>query len=169
MSHDVGRMGFGGVPGDPVEGYLFKNAAHGYFIADGTTGPAQLTGTGNGTFYYDNTAGIVVVDGTALDVAAAADTLLETAADIFDSGQSRIYTIIAWKNPSTGVVAIKVCPGTIALTAAIVPLTTAEIEAMLPLNAKWIALGQTTINRSADTTATQTATTNLVRPLYMAS
>ena len=169
MGHGTGRMGHGAVPGMPIEGYLFKFAAHGCFIANGTTGPVQVTGTGDGTFYYDNTAGIVVVDGTALNVAAAADTLLETAGDIFDSGQSRIYTIIAWTHPTTGVVAIKICLGTIALTAAVVALTTAEIEAMLPLNAKWIDLGQTTINRTADTTATQTATTNLVRPLYMAS
>ncbi len=167
-NHDIGPLGQGITP-KGVETQLFKYYTHGAFLADGTTGPAQITGAGDGTWYYDNTAGIVVVDGTAKDVPAAADTLLETAGDILASGESKVYLWIAWKHPSTGAVALKMVPGTAATTGDQVAPTDAEVEAGLPLGSKWIKLGSTTINRTADTTATQTATTNAIRPLLLPS
>lgn len=167
-NHSIGPLGQGITP-KGVETQLFRYYTHGAFLADGTTGPAQLTGTGNGTFYYDNTAGIVVIDGTAKDVPAAADTLLETAGDILDSGESKVYLWIAWKHPSTGAITLKMVGGTPATTGSQVAPTEAEVEAGLPAGAKWIALGSTTINRTADTTATQTGTTNTIRPLLLPS
>jgi hypothetical protein len=161
--HDVGSLGFGIVGGLPVEGQLFYNYVSGAFISASTTGSSQVTGTGDGTFLYDVSEGIVMIDGDPLAVARAADSALEAAADILDDGQTRIYTIIGWKNAIGGAVTLKVVKGTIALHAAAVAATTAEIEADLPLGAMWVALGTVAIARTADTTVTEVVS-NLVRP-----
>ena len=165
-NHNTGPLGYG-IPLLGCETELFKNFVWGAFVKKGTTAPAQLTGTGNGTFKYDISDGVVIVDGTALDIAAAADTNLETPGNILANGQSKVYTVIAWKSPSTGVVAIKVVGGTVATTGSQVAPTTAQIEAAILTGAKWVPLGSTTINRTGDTAATQTGTTNLARPLLL--
>ena len=157
------------VPGLKVEGGLLGTFVHGAFIANGTTGPVQVTGTGNGTFYYDNTAGVVVIGNRAVDIPAAADTLLETADDIFNDGQSRVYRIVAWRHPDTGAIAKKIILGAIATTGAQVAPTDAEVEAALYKDAEWVELGRTTINRTGAETATQTATSNVHRPLATAN
>lgn len=161
--HDIGSLGFGIVGGLPVEGQLFYNFVHGAFISKSTTGSSQLTGTGNGTFLYDITEGIVVIDATPLTVAKAADSACEAPGDIIASGQSIFYAIIGWKNPVTGAVTLKSVKGTAALTAVAIAPTTAEIEAGLPLGAAWVALGTIKISRTADTTVTETVN-NTIRP-----
>lgn len=156
-------MGFGAVPGLPIEGWLFKNFVHGALVSKSTTSSSQVTGTGDGTFIYDISEGIVVVDGTQLAVARAADAACEAAADILDDGQTRYYTMIAWKHPTTGAVTFKVHAGTIALSAAAVPATEAEIEAGLPALSKYVELATYAIARTAATTVTE-AVDNTVRP-----
>ena len=163
--HSEGHLGYGIVGGMPAESQLFSNLVmQGMLLAVGTTPPAQLTGTGDGTFYYDMSAGIINVDKTTAEFAAEANTLLETAGDIMASGKSKVYTIVASKDPRTSVVSKVIIAGAVATTAAQVAPTVAEIEAALPVGASWVFLGSTTINRTADTAATQTATTNLGRP-----
>ena len=157
------------VPGLKVEGALFGTYVHSAFVKNGTTGPAQVTGTGDGTFYYDNTVGIVVIGNVAVDIAAAADTLLETAGDILASGQSKVYRIVAWRHPESGAIAKKVIGGTPATTGTQEAPTDDEVVAALYKDALWVELGRTTINRTADTTATQTATSNIHRPLGTAN
>ena len=155
----------GHVPGLKVEGALFDNIVHGAFVKPGTTGPAQLTGAGNGTFYYDITAGVVLINGYAVDIAAAADTLLEAAGDILADGQSKVYRIVAWLHPETAAIALKIIGGTPATTGEEVAPTDDEVAAALYKDAPWLEFGRTTINRTGDTTATQTATSNIHRPL----
>lgn len=155
VQQGTGRLGHGAVPGLPIEGYLFSNWAHGAFVTASTTGSSQITGTGNGTFLYDLTDGVAIVDGTALNIKAAADQACEAAGDILDDGQSVIYTIIAWKHPTSGVVAVKSHRGTIATTGSQVEATIAEIEAGLPANAKFIKLGLMTIARTGAEVVTE--------------
>jgi hypothetical protein len=162
--HDIGRMGQGAVPGMPVEGYLFKNWIHGVFLEIPTNASTQATGTGDGVFRYNQTAGVVTVDGTSLNVVDAADVLCETAGNIMANTYSRVYTIIAWKHPTTGVVALKTVEGTVALTAAAVRSTNAEIEAGLVLGSRWVLIGTVKMNRTGDTACTQ-AQDNSERPL----
>ncbi len=161
--HSVGRMGQGAVPGLPIEGYLFANWPHGVFLAPSTTPSAQLTGTGNGTFTYNLTPGVVIVDGTALSVTGLVDAALETPADILDDGQTKFYAFIAWKNPVGGAVAIKIVEGTIAIHANAVGPTDAEIEATLPVDTVWIHLGTQAIARTGATSCTE-AQDHLPRP-----
>lgn len=168
VQQGTGRLGHGAVPGLPIEGYLFSNWAHGAFITASTTGATQVTGTGDGTFLYNITDGVVIVDGTALNIKAAADQACEAAGDILDSGQSVIYTIIAWKHPTSGVVAVKSHRGTIATTGSQVEATIAEVEAGLPADAKFIKLGLMTIARTGDTTATESQDAT-VRPTGVAA
>lgn len=168
----TGRMGHGIAPGLDPTGYTNKFMAHGAFLQAPTTAVDQQTGTGDLTVYYNISDGVVVVDGVVLNIVAAADTLLETAADILDDGQSRVYTIMAWLHPSTGVVAVKSHPGTIALLADIVEATIAEIEASLPVDvdgspAKFIKLATATVNRTGATSATESHD-NSVRDLGFA-
>lgn len=166
--HDIGRMKQGAVIGMPVEGYLFKNAVHGIFLDVPTNASTQASGAGNGVYKFNRSAGVVVVDGTALHVAAAADEACEADGDIMISTFSKVYLIIAWKHPDTGVVALKTVPGTAVLTADVVPPTSAEVEAGLVANAVWVEIGKVTINRTGDTTVTQSQD-NTVRPLGFAS
>lgn len=161
--HDVGSLGFGIAGGLPVEGQLFHNYVHGAFISKSTTGSSQITGTGNGTFLYDISEGIVMIDGTPLAIPKAADSACETPGDILDDGQNIIYTIIGWKSPISGAVTLKVVKGTVAASASAVASTTAEIEGGLPLGATWVALGTMTIARTGATTVTE-AVNNLIRP-----
>lgn len=168
----TGRLGHDIALGTAPEGIFNRFMAHGAFIQAPTTAVDQQTGTGDLTAYYNISDGVVVVDGVVLNISAAADTLLETAGDILDDGQSRVYTIIAWLNPSTSVVAVKSHPGTIALLADIVEATIAEIEALLPVDvdgaaAKFIKLGTATVNRTGATTATESHD-NSVRDLGFA-
>jgi len=155
VQQGTGRLGHGAVPGLPIEGYLFSNWAHGAFVTASTTGSSQETGEGNGTFLYDITDGVAIVDGTVLNIKAAADQACEAAGDIFNDGESIVYTIIAWKHPTSGVVAVKSHKGTVATSGSQVEATIAEIEAGLPANAKFIKLGLMTIARTAATTVTE--------------
>ncbi len=162
----TGRMGHGIAPGLDPTGLFNKFMAHGAMVKASTTGSSQLTGAGNGTYLYDIDQGVVVVDGVPLNITAAADQALEAAGDIMIATFSKVYTIIAWLN-SAGTVALKVHPGTAALSAAAVEATIAEIEAGLQADAKFIKLATVTIARTADTTVTE-AVDNTVRDLGFA-
>lgn len=164
MKPGTGSLGYGIAGSVAAEAELFNNwVAQGALVEAPTTASAQLTGTGNGTYRYNLTHGIVHVDTTIKEIAAAADQLLEAAGNIMASGYSKVYSIIQWKNPSTGVISTKSVPGTAALTGAQVAPTLAEIEATIPDGAWWVHLADVTVNRTADTAVTQSAD-NTVRP-----
>lgn len=162
----TGRLGHDLALGTAPEGIFNRFMAHGAFIQTPTTAVDQATGTGDLTAYYNISDGVVVVDGVVLNISAAADTLLETAGDIMDDGESLVYTIIAWLN-SAGTVAIKSHKGTVAATGSQVEATIAEIEAGLQADAKFIKLATATVNRTGDTSATQSFD-NSVRDLGFA-
>lgn len=162
----TGRMGHDIALGLAPEGIFNQFMAHGVFIQPSTTGSSQVTGTGDGTYLYNISVGVVVVGGVPLNIAAAADQACEAAADIMIATFSKVYTIIAWLN-SAGTVALKVVPGTAALSASAVEATIAEIEAGLQADAKFIKLGTMTIARTGATTVTE-AVDNTVRDLGFA-
>lgn len=159
-----GRMGFGVVGGHGIEFGLEKNKVlQGVMVNAPTTPSAQLTGAGNGSYRVDITQGIVIVDGTALEVAVAADQLLEAAGNIMASGQSKVYSIVYFKSTSDGVVRQRTFGGTPATTGSQVAPTDAEIEANFGAGTVWFAFAQVTMNRTGDTTVTQSQV-NTVRP-----
>lgn len=161
---NVGYLGYGIVGGQPAEAQLFDNLIpNGVLIQPSSTGSSQVTGAGDGTYIYDITAGLVHVGGYIKEFAVAADQALETPADIMASGYSKVYAIIVWLHPETEAVALKVVPGTKALTGAQVAPTVAEIEATIHVGATWVHLANMTIARTGDTTVTE-AVDNTVRP-----
>lgn len=161
-----GKFGHDSVTGVGVEFSLFKNRVDGALIQPSTTGSSQLTGAGNGTYLYDITPGIAIVDGVPLEIAAAADEACEAAGDIMAAGKSKVYMIIAYKK-TDGTVTTKIVAGDVATTGSEAPPSVATIEASIPLGSPWIALGTMTIARTADTTVTE-AVDNLYRPLLLA-
>jgi len=164
-NHDTGSLGFG-IAIKGVETQLFLNYVRGAYVTASTTGSSQLTGEGDGTFLYNITQGVVVVDGTALNIDAAADQACEAAGDILDVGQSIVYLVYAWKHPSTGVVTLAVKAGTAATTGSQVAPTTAEVEAGHIDGAKFVEIGTMTIARTGATAVTE-AVDNTVRPLLL--
>lgn len=157
----TGRFGFD-LPGDGVEFDLFRNWAHGAFIAPSTTGSSQITGAGNGTYLYNITTGVVVVGGKILAVGAV-NQACEAAGNIMIATFAKVYAIVAYVT-AANIAAIKVVPGVAALAANAVPPTLAMIEAVIPAANDWYVLGTMTISRTADTTVTEAAS-NLYRPL----
>lgn len=162
--HGIGPLNFGIVGGLAPEGQLWLNyIPNGLLVKDPTTSSAQLTGTGNGTYRYNIDAGIIHVDSTIKEFPAAADQLLEPAGNIMANGYSKVYSVIAWRNPDTSAVALKVIPGTAALTGSQVAPSVADVEAALMPSAAWVLIANVTVNRTGDTTVTQ-STDNTVRP-----
>ncbi len=158
----LGNIGYGVVGGMPPEGALLRFRVDGGFVKDPTTASAQLTGTGNGSYRVDITPGIVYVDGKKLEVGAA-DQLLEAAGNIMASGNSKVYAVIAWMHPDTGAVALKIVAGTAATTGSQVAPSVSDIEAVIHDKAAWVHIANVTVNRTGDTTVTQSQD-NTVRP-----
>ena len=164
-SDAAGPFGYGVAGGEGVEAQLFQNRVVGAMIQKSTTGSTQATGTGNGAYIHDITAGFAVVGGKVLEIAGAADVACEAAGNIMASGYSVYYMFVAYLSPA-GVVTRKTVKGTVALTAAVVVPTPAEITAAVPVGCPWVALDTMRINRTADTTVTE-AVDNQYRPMLL--
>jgi len=160
-----GKFGGGIVGGVGVEFELFRYRVDGAMIQPSTTGSSQITGTGNGTYLYDITPGLVVVDGKVLEIAAAADQACEAAANIMASGKSKTYLVVAYKKTDNSV-ATKIVEGAVADTADVEPPSVADIEAAIPYGCPWVAIGSMTINRTGDETVTEVVD-NKFRPLLV--
>jgi hypothetical protein len=128
----------------------------GFHVGDPTTPSAQLTGTGNTTWSYDNTGGTVIVDGDVAELDAAADATIHSGSYLtgFANGSSCIAALVA-KNVS-GTVTLAVVKGTPATTGSQVAPTDAEIQAAVGAGNAWVKLAECTLNRTADTTVTET-------------
>lgn len=162
-----GKLGFGIVGGIGIEFDVTRNRVlQGVLVTAPTTASAQLTGTGNGSYRVDITPGLVIVDGKVKEVATAADQLLEAAGDILDSGQSIVYTIVYYRSISGGVIYQRTFAGAPALTGSQVAPTDVEIEANLASGTVWFAVAEVTVNRTGDTTVTQSQN-NTVRPTWV--
>ena len=156
---------------DIVAGYFesirthHRNAIHsGGLAGDPTTGNAQLTGTGNTTWNVDVTALLCCVEGLATELAVAADFSIHSGSFItgFADGESVVAALVL-KNDS-GTITMDSVQGTPATTGGQVGPTDAEIQAALGAGVSWIKLAETTLNRTADTTVTESHD-NTARPL----
>lgn len=157
--------------------HFFKTRiVYGMVPATPTNASTQATGTGASDYNVDfkavatgSPAGLILVDGKAKQFAAQADfDVASSAAQQMASGQSRIYTIIAFLNHHDREIYLKSCPGAAATTGSQVALTDAEIDALLAPGTVWMRICDVTVNRTADTTVTQTYDTTvreLQRPL----
>ena len=108
----------------------------------------------------------MAVDGQVKEYAAQADYDVAhagTGSALLTSLYSRVYTIVAYVNPADGLPALRVIVGVAALTPAQVAPTDAAIDAEFADAVPWYRIAEVTINRTGDTTVTQSQV-NSVRP-----
>lgn len=140
-----------------------RNKVDGGAIDDPTTGSAQLTGTGNTTWSCDIEAMLVIVDGVMARIAAAADFAIHASSFLTGlvDGASCVAAIVA-KNVS-GTITVVAVKGTPATTGSQVAPTDAEIDTAVS-DVPWVKLGECTLNRTGDTTVTESQD-NSLRPI----
>jgi hypothetical protein len=104
------------------------------------------------------------VDGVLGDIAAAADFDIHSASFLTGlvNGASCIAAIVA-KNVS-GTVTVVAVKGTPATTGSQRAPTDAEIQAAVGASNPWVKIGECTLNRTGDTTVTETQD-NSLRPM----
>jgi len=142
----------------------FQNHVEGLKIVTPTSASTQGASAGNTTWNVNVESGIVVVNGTALEVAAAADLALHSGSIYtggLASGQSAIATIVYKLDTTVSRVVVK---GAAATTGAQVAPTDVAIRAACGAGKPWVKVCECTINRTADTTVTQSQN-NLLRPM----
>lgn len=127
-----------------------------------TTASTQLTGAGNTTWRVNISAGVVVVGGVAKSIDAAADTVIHSGSQLVTNGQSCIAALVA-KNVS-GTVSVVAVKGTAATTGSQVGPTDAAIQTAVVAGNAWVKLAECTLNRTGDTTVTQSEN-NATRPM----
>lgn len=119
-------------------------------------------------FNLDIEPGLLVVDGVVKEFAAQADVDLSSDGTAvptgMDTGDSQIFSLIAYKSLADGDVRLVVVPGDVALDASVEPPSQATIEALFAEGTPWYELARTKIKRTGATTLTQTYD-NRVRPL----
>lgn len=135
--HEANRVIEGGLVGDP------------------TTGSSQLTGTGNTDWNANIAEAVVCVGGVVEHLAAAADFDVHSGSFLtgLADGSSCIAAIVA-KNVS-GTVTIDKVVGTPAVTGSQVAPTDAEITAAIGASNPWVKIAEITLNRTGDTTVTE--------------
>jgi len=120
-----------------------------------TTPSAQATGVGNTTWSANIAAFVCKVGGLGHQFAAAVDFAIHAGSFLagFINGASCIAAIVA-KNVAGTITTVAV-KGTPATTGTQVAPTDAEIQAALGATVPWVKVGECTLNRTGDTTVTE--------------
>lgn len=126
-----------------------------------TTASTQITGAGATNWRVDLAAFLVIVDGVAKEFAVEADRVIHDTTQLVANGQSCTAAIVA-KNVSGTITLVNV-KGAAATTGSQLAPTDAEIDAAVS-DVPWVKVCECTINRTADTTVTQSQD-NAKRPL----
>lgn len=133
----------------------FQNTVAGGLMAAAPTTPStQVTGAGATSWRVNLDKGVVVVGGVAKEFAAEADRVIHSATQLVTNGQSCVAAIVAKKSAAGAVTLINV-KGPAATTASVRSPTDAEIQAAVGAGLDWVKVAECTINRTADTTVTQ--------------
>jgi hypothetical protein len=144
-NHEANRVHAGGLAGAP------------------TTASTQATGAGGVTEWRVNVSeAVVAVGGVAADVAAAADFVIHDTTNLLADGQSIIAALVA-KNVS-GTITVVAVKGTAATTGSQVAPNDGTIQTAVGAGNDWVKLAECTLNRTADTTVTQSED-NTKRPI----
>ncbi len=162
---NTGNLGFGKAGGVGVEYEIFGNRVIvGMLVGTPTTASTQVTGAGASDFNVNIAAGILAVNGVVKEYAAQADyDLASAAANIITNGQSIVVAIVAFVSTADGVVRLRAIRGAAATTGSQVAPTDAAISAKFGDGTFWFRLADCTVNRTGDTTLTQSYN-NAVRP-----
>jgi hypothetical protein len=128
----------------------------GLFVTDPTTGSSQLTGVGNTTWNADVRAGLCEVNAVFKEFAAQADFSIHSGSHV-DAGfivGASIMAAIVCKNVA-GTVTMVAVKGAAATTGSQVAPTDAEIQAAVGASNGWCKVAECTLNRTGDTTVTE--------------
>jgi len=149
---------------EALRNHLKNQVLFGVQVGTPTTGSSQGAGVGNTDWNVNITAGMVVVDGVAAQLAAQVDYNVHTGSMYTNlhSGDSAIATILAQN--SSGTVTMVVVKGTAAVTGSQVAPTDAEIQTALGAGVSWVKIAEVLLNRTGDATVTQSED-NTKRPL----
>lgn len=143
-----------------------------------TSASTQATGaTGATALNVNISAGIVAVNGQLKEFTAAVDTSLwDTTVYTGDdsgagtttltNGKSAIVTLVAASSSATrgsGTITLVQVHGATATTGAQVAATDAEIQTKVGASLPWVKIAEVTVNRTGDTTVTQSQN-NILRP-----
>jgi hypothetical protein len=130
---------------------------------DPTTPSSQLTGTGNTTWNVDVDRLCGTVGGVAIDLAAAADFSIHSGSYLanFADGNSCIAALVL-KNVS-GTITMVAVKGAAATTGTQVAPTDGDIQTAVGAGNEWVKVAECTINRTGDTTVTESQD-NTFRP-----
>lgn len=139
-----------------------KCVIEGGYVGDPTTPSSQLTGTGNTTWNVDIAAIIGIVNGVEDDIAAAADTAVHSGSELVEDGESALAFLVV--SESGGALAFEAVVGAAATTGAQEAPTDAEITTAVG-HALWMKLALCLLNRTADTTVTQSQDNTYREPL----
>lgn len=139
-----------------------KVVIEGGYVGDPTTPSSQLTGAGNTTWNVDIAAIIGIVNAVEAAIAAAADTAIHSGSKLLDNGQS----VFAWLvvSESGGSLAFEAVKGTPATTDSQTIPTDADITTGVG-HANWMKLALCLLNRTGDTTVTQSQDNTYREPL----
>jgi hypothetical protein len=143
----------------------------------GTATTASVQATGTGAFNYrlnlgaagiaGSPAGIIIIDGVVSQVAAEADISVDsgtTGNAILADGQSIIYAIYYYRTPD-GTVRRGIYKGAVALLAAVVAPTDAQIEAAFAPGTVYLRVLNFQVNRTGDVNTHTFVYNHLVRNL----
>lgn len=130
-----------------------NRVATGFHVMDPTTPSAQVTGAGATTWNVDVAAGRAMVNGKGYAEDAQADFVIHSGSQLVTNGQSCKAAIVIKNNLGTfTMMAVK---GAAATTGSEKAPTQKEIQAAVGADVPWIQVALCTINRTADTTVTQ--------------
>ncbi len=122
-------------------------------VKDPTTPSSQLTGAAATTWNVDVEALTAIVNSVNGQVAVAADEAIHDTTELVEDGEScYAYALLS---ESGGTIALEYVKGAAAVTGLQVAPTDAEILAGVT-GTNWVKLALCLINRTADTTVTQT-------------
>lgn len=117
-----------------------------------STGSTQASGVGNTDWNVNVAAGAVVCNGVEKEFAAQADYDVHSGSLLLADGES-VYAWLVAKE-AAGTVSMDVVKGAAATTGEQIAPTDAEITAAVT-HANWTKLGKLLVNRTGDTTLTQ--------------
>jgi hypothetical protein len=141
-----------------IVGGLQNRVISGLSIAAPTTPSTQATGASGALAWRVNIAALIaLVAGIGKSIAAQADFVVYSGASVVTNGQSVIASLVLKDDGTT--IAVR---GAAATTGSQVAPTQDEIQAAVGFYdaaktkpKEWVLLGNTTLNRTADTTVTQ--------------
>lgn len=141
------------VAGSKAEG---SGIVDGMYAKDPTTPSTQATGAGATDWNVDIQAGVVEVNAVLKDFATQADFDIHSGSLVdagFVVGTSIVAAVVA--KEVAGTVSMDKVIGTPATTGSEVAPTDAEIQAAVGAGNKWGKICECTLNRTADTTVTE--------------